>query len=52
MKMILGKLSPRKIVPSSNSNAYLKPNPDPDRGQFSGHHENYYQYVMLLGFLN
>ena len=52
MKMVLGKMSPRKIGPSPNSNANHKPNPEPDRGQFSRHHENYYQYVMLLGFLN
>ena len=30
--MVLGKLSPRKIAPSPNSNANHKPNPDPERG--------------------
>ena len=29
--MVLGKLLPRKIAPSPNSNANAKPNHDPDR---------------------
>ena len=30
--MVLGKLPPRKIAPSPNSNANPKPNTDPDLG--------------------
>ena len=31
--MVLGKLSPRKIAPSPNSNTNPKPNTDPDWGE-------------------
>ena len=51
--MVLGKLSPRKIAPSPNSNTNPKPNTDPDRGEIflGGNFPNTWSDILCIVFV-